>query len=436
MTGPYPLWLRAASPVEASSVPARWLLAVPLVAGAFVDLPRLLTVGRLTGLGLVSLVLVVTAAAGIAACRRHSVRLLTLLLPYGAFLTWTAVRSLTAPLDVGGAQNGLAYLLFGAEVLLAGSLTYRSADAVTGTLGRTLRLADAVAWLLVVLSVLRGGWRVDDTDWLLGPRSLALAALVPVAWHLASWHHGRGGGLRVIAWSAAVLLSLSRTAMAVVVLMTLAVLTLQAVSAPGRLVRRLPWLLAGLLLMGGLVLSASEALDDRFGDVHNRIEIAGISVGTSGRNHMWPLLIDDAWTRPLTGLGLGSSQRAVGALGDTVAQPHNDYLRIWHDVGAVGLTAFVTTLALWLWHLWAAAVRLSQSESAEAGIPLAGALALTGVAVAAVTDNAVIYAFVMAPLGVLVGAGLGVVAAQAHEQAHDLRAGAPTVTAVEGRRHV
>jgi hypothetical protein len=47
------------------------------------------------------------------------------------------------------------------------------------------------------------------------------------------------------------------------------------------------------------------------------------------------------------------------------------------------------------------------SGQRSAAVPLASLLALAGVLIASITDNAIIYPFVMTPLAVLVGAGLG-----------------------------
>lgn len=400
------LWFRlpgAGTPARLRAMP---LLAVPLLAGGLVDVPRLVTLGPLTGLGLVSIALLAIVAVGLLACRRFPVGLLRACAPYAVFLVWAALRSVTAVPDMAGAQNALVYAVFGGQILLAGTLAWRSPVAVADHIDRVIRIVDLLALGLVLLSLARADGRVGDEDWIVGPRGLALAALVPVAWHLASWQHGRGGGWRAVGWSVVVLLSLSRTAMAVVGLLAAATLLLQARTQPGALVRRLPLVAAGLLLVGGAAWRTSEALDARFGETYNRVQIAGVSVGTSGRNHMWPLVIDEAAERPFVGHGLGTSQAVVHTLGDTVAQPHNDYLRLWHDLGLTGAACFVVAVLAWLRRLWAGAVGSARTGTAEGTAVLAAALSLTGVALAAITDNAVIYAFVMAPLGVVVGAGL------------------------------
>lgn len=409
------LWFRPPGAGTPARLRAMSLLAVPLVAGGLVDVPRMVALGPLTGLGLVSLALLAIAVVGLLACRRFPVGLLRACAPYAAFLLWAALRSVTAVPDVAGAQNAIVYALFGGQLLLAGTLAWRSPEAVVDHIDRVLRVVDVLALGLVLLSLARAGGRVGDEDWIVGPRGLALAAVAPVAWYLASWKHGRGGGLRAVGWSAAVLLSLSRTAMAVLALLATAVVLLQARAQPGALLRRLPLLAGGLLLVGGVAFSTSDALDARFGETYNRVEIAGVSVGTSGRNHMWPLVIDEAAERPLIGHGLGTSQDIMRTLGDTVAQPHNDYLRLWHDLGLTGAAFFVVAVVLWLWRLWGSALAPAHSGTAAGTAVLAAALSLTGVALAAITDNAVIYAFVMAPLGVVVGAGLAL--ALRHEAA-------------------
>jgi hypothetical protein len=52
-------------------------------------------------------------------------------------------------------------------------------------------------------------------------------------------------------------------------------------------------------------------------------------------------------------------------------------------------------------------LRSERRHDPSATTHLTALLALTGLLIACITDNAIIYPFVMTPVGVLVGAGLG-----------------------------
>jgi len=59
------------------------------------------------------------------------------------------------------------------------------------------------------------------------------------------------------------------------------------------------------------------------------------------------------------------------------------------------------------WAVWKAWLVADRRNTAEAHPHLAALLALIALAGAMVTDNVVVYIFLMAPLGVLVGSSLG-----------------------------
>jgi O-antigen ligase len=97
----------------------------------------------------------------------------------------------------------------------------------------------------------------------------------------------------------------------------------------------------------------------------------------------------------------------INAASEGVGHPHNDYLRLWHDFGVVGLLLFLGAVGGWLVILFRNWYHAERSRVYSGQLFLAGALGLLGVLLAMVTDNVIVYVFVMGPLGVLVGAGLG-----------------------------
>jgi O-antigen ligase len=212
---------------------------------------------------------------------------------------------------------------------------------------------------------------------------------------------------------AAIVLSLSRTAIAVAVLQGVLLLLFELRYAPRQFVRRAALLVPVALAMGLLVTSV-PALNQRFFTAEfNVVEIGGIPVSTSGRSNVWPAVIASAQRHPIIGQGWGSSQQVTASLWGAaeIGHPHNDYLRVWHDAGWIGLTLFALALGIPARSLFLGArthLRTRQSPP-HGAMALAGLLALSGILLAAITDNAIVYPFVMSPLGILIGVGIAAV---------------------------
>jgi O-antigen ligase len=129
-------------------------------------------------------------------------------------------------------------------------------------------------------------------------------------------------------------------------------------------------------------------------------ENALTALGTSGRGEAWSYIINNLppgfnWW----GQGAGqSSYLADEILG--IDHPHNEYLRIFYDFGWAGLGLFlVGTLVLFL-------SVFSRWRRDKSDIALAASLSIVAVALLSVTDNPVIYIFVMFPLAVVISAAL------------------------------
>ena len=127
----------------------------------------------------------------------------------------------------------------------------------------------------------------------------------------------------------------------------------------------------------------------------------------------WAHVARSASESPIFGKGIGSSQAVMNERWPSVGHPHNDYLRVWHDLGLVGFAALIASFVTWAralardWRQGTDDGEYAEAEGAPAQLELAGLLALVALVLPMVTDNALVYPFVVGPVGVLVGAGLG-----------------------------
>jgi len=132
--------------------------------------------------------------------------------------------------------------------------------------------------------------------------------------------------------------------------------------------------LATALLVGGALFGVSWALSK-----HNPISFAKLDArSTSGRIIMWKatwLMIHDY---PVLGTGIGTyGYYYLGYLAKSLAgkdikpilylvqndeKPHNAYLQIWSETGAIGLAAFLFLCAMYLWDVFMDLRRIGRSD--------------------------------------------------------------------------
>jgi O-antigen ligase len=148
------------------------------------------------------------------------------------------------------------------------------------------------------------------------------------------------------------------------------------------------------------------------GDV--RLRVAGVGINVSGRGSLWQAAYDSFLESPWVGKGAGSSSHLIESRFRTVAHPHNDYLRVLHDYGIVGISLWLLGWIRVLRQLWTQARSGERCRRADAPLQFAAFLATLGICLMMITDNPMTYVFAMAPLGVLVGAAVGTASAVCH----------------------
>ena len=386
--------LRGFTPVEIYCVVLIW---VATFSGFLGDI----NVGPISANGAWTLVAIATGAVlWVTSPRQGGLSALWALL---FFALQGALYLIVFPRSIPGIQSVLAvsaFILCIAIVASSGQQLRSLVDRISTTFGR-------VSWVAIGLYgatvVLLGPGNKD----VLGPRAFALIALIPLAWGLARWRYGeRRAGIRALGVLGVILLSLSRLATAIGLLLW----PLSRLSSRAGLKT---WVRVVALVVTSLIVfyAAFELitpLRDRFleGDVRS---VGGVQINVSGRDDYWPVVWRSALTSPWIGQGAGSAETALLGRGFPVTHPHNEYLRIFHDFGLLGLL-------LWLWGFFVllgltfrAWRRADLAGDGDAYVHLAAWLGLVSLALGMVTDNSLRYVHVLLPLGITVGCSLGLV---------------------------
>lgn len=387
-------------------------VGLPILAGAAFDLPRFWRVGNWTLLGAVAIGQLVVMAAALVLVRPPEFRTIIPLLPLGAMIAWALIGAMTGQRSPDEWPNALAYLLLFASTSAGAIAGARDRALTARTITRAVRVVDVLGLGIVAINFANFGFH--GGRWLVHPRALALVALVPLCWHLARWLAGKSwDALFVAAWLSAIFVSLSRMASGAALLAT--VLTLLLRFASGRRAERRRFMtLAAVLLVGtALAVTTVDPFRDR--------------LLKEDRSPIWRRVAASALQAPLLGHGMGSSQtgpvlrywwtpperrppaQRYEYWEYWAPHPHNEYLRVWHDLGVPGLALFLLALGSWSF-LLLRAMRTSRSIVAAHLNVLAASGFLMHVTfmVTMLTDNPLVYPFVIAPFGILIGAGLGV----------------------------
>lgn len=370
-----------------------------------VDLPTTISVGGMTvssGLTLVMPLGMVAAAALsllYVAARREDRELepqYTAALsqvPAALFVfVGLAVARLIAEPSSAGLQNVLCYAMFVLCIVLAAT---------------SLRLdyTPVATWMIIAGLITAAVFAVQVVSGVpvYGERSYAMTCLVLLALVVPGRFRESGAGLRWLDWVAppvimiVLVLSLSRTATAVGVLL----LSFLAVRARRGLRLRIGVLAAlGIAVAMVIAVSAYPPILERFTVGDNAVQVGSVGLNTSGRTKIWEVVAEAAIKDPWFGHGPGFSAALVYRDFPGVGQPHNDYLRIFADFGVVGLILFWVPLIVLLIRLFVRAVRTDETRAWSAF------LVLLAIALVSVTDNIIVYQFVLIPAGVIIGMAL------------------------------
>ncbi|WP_149830692.1 O-antigen ligase family protein [Streptomyces tailanensis] len=317
-------------------------------------------------------------------------------LPLWGFAAWGAISAVQQQTETG-TQNALVYLSFVLLTALAAAWTSAGAPLVLLRWIRAAAVVGAVGYLATV--ALRGPGssgiyhaRVyGEIVW------IGMAASVPLA------NRSRWGYAIPLLLLAASLLSLSRTATAICALVFLA---LAVKDRCRRGLLKLGLLATGMTYGAFLLLTRYQPLRDRFTQNDNE-EIGNMVIGTSGRSQLWSITWDSIKEAPWLGHGIGHAESLIGNTAgiSRLMHPHNDYLRLWNDLGIIGIGLWVLAVLI-LFRGAYRRLRVATNDSDRA-IHQAALFALIGLSLNAVTSNSLIYIFTVTPVAVIIGTSLG-----------------------------
>jgi len=372
------------------------LLLAAIVLSATTDLPLRVHVGPVSGLGAAT----IAFAAAIVPFLLLRPRTISFL-PWSSrvLLVWIFVVCIIYwPMSVIGAQNVLVVALFLAFLAMSRHLTESEGSSFRDRVDKALTVAGWSAVVLYGLSVVTGGL---GSDTVMGARAFALFALVAFAWAIARFRYERRSGLLAAMLFILILLGLSRGALgAATVVVGLTWLDGRSLGA------WLKGIALAFMAVGISVLAVANvpALHNRFfsGDVQNVGH--GVAINVTGRESVWRPVWADYLKSPWIGRGAGSGDSLIGRLtAGRTGNVHNDYLRVLHDYGVIGLSLWVVVLVALLYRLRKREYRGDVAERWRRG----AYLALVAVGIEMAVDNPLIEIDVMAPLAIIIGVAFG-----------------------------
>lgn len=399
-----------------------FLLLVMWVSGT-VNLLQCVGLGETTGLGIWT-----TAVAAGVWCMwlvkpwfpRELSRVLLPLLSLSVYaalsLTWGGV-------DVKGLQNLSVSIGFTGFILLAARETERS-PAFAFSLHRALdgaSIVAAAAYSITYLLFGEGSDAIVGTRIIFGGRAFALFAAVAVARQMARWQAGDWKGFAIGLWLV-VLVFLSQSRLAMVACLIQFPLAMCCRGDAKSITRALFMTVVAASALAASIL-LSKSMYDRFFAYDANMNVGGVMINASGRTKMWETLLDDLRGKAVYfGYGAGASGRLIDRYFPNLGHPHNDFLRLLYDFGAIGLGWWVLFLITVTFTMIGGVRRCTSPDRGpgyarrsgprskdhpDLPLHLAPILALIAIVMSMFTDNSISYIFVMAPMGMLIGVSLG-----------------------------
>lgn len=295
-------------------------------------------------------------------------------------------------------------------VLIAALWAYSGGPPAAYLILKRLRWAALLTTFGYAISILISGLGANS---FLQSRPYALFAGLSTAAAIGMVRYKLGSWFPVFITAAIIFLSLSRTSLA-------SVLVIVAVSgmAQKRGLANVKALLPGILIF---LIFCSAVLN--FAPLRQRFflrqDVRGSDAGaedinTSGRGVIWAATMNSA-TRSekdlIVGQGPGSSERFVAAwFPESASHPHNDFLRVLHDYGAIGLVMFLISCVSLIsrsWIAWSVADRRRSVLGVFHCTAFCGQLFFM---LLMLTENPIVYPFAVIAVGIMSGLSAGIAA--------------------------
>jgi O-antigen ligase len=385
-----------------SSQPATYVLAYfVIVLSGFADLPRLFSVGTISVLGIFSVGYFCSGLLLLPHLAQAASLFSKKMLPLFAFTLWAATSLLWTAAPIHGIQNIIVVSTMLIMIWVAEGTT--SVDP-----SFALWLEKVVDHSVVVAAVLYGGALIaygPGTSDVIGARSFGVFALFGVAHCLARWRYGSRAGLAG-ALLVTLLIGASQSRLALGIAVALFPLAQLPGVRFGRLIKMTTVMVAvGVASYGALIYF--DSLRNRFLTGDLALKVGSWAINVSGRLSFWRVTLQSFGEAPIFGKGAGSAEGLIESVFLDIQHAHSDYLRILHDYGYLGMALWllaVVTPLVSLWRSWRVADQISRSA---ARVYLTAMLSLAAFLLDMTADNAMVYTFVVAPLGLIVGSAFG-----------------------------
>jgi O-antigen ligase len=135
------------------------------------------------------------------------------------------------------------------------------------------------------------------------------------------------------------------------------------------------------------------------------IRIWDYVISTQGRVSFWNLILNQQEGYTFFGEGPGSVRELLSGKFSNLKEPHNDFIRIYYESGLIGISLFICGLVSYLRYLTKNIFTLP-SQLRIQNIFFSASLSLLAFITQALTDNPIVYRYVMAPLGLILGSAL------------------------------
>jgi O-antigen ligase len=124
-----------------------------------------------------------------------------------------------------------------------------------------------------------------------------------------------------------------------------------------------------------------------------------------GRFDAWSAVWERSWQRPWLGAGVGAAYIFVPQVWTEMTHVHNDYLRVFYELGLVGLALFIVVI---VWQLFDVRRQIAETDDIVQTTFSAAWLGLCAMLISCLTDNTLIYTVLYTdPLFALLGAAYG-----------------------------